>query len=48
MAMVMDAGLTHEPDQDAELPSIQRAAGEGTMQLLRHASHKPISSFSRR
>ena len=30
-------------DQDAELPSIQRAASKGTVQLLGHANHKPIS-----
>jgi len=27
-------------DQDAELPSIQRAASKGTVQLLGHASHR--------
>jgi hypothetical protein len=30
-------------DQDAELPSIQRAASKGAVQLLGHANHKPIS-----
>jgi hypothetical protein len=37
---------TIREDRDAELPSIQTAAREGTMQLLGHANHKPISSQS--
>jgi hypothetical protein len=35
-------------DQDAELPSIQRAASTGSVQLLGHANHKPISKGDHR
>ena len=46
-ARSMQVRITRK-DQDVELPSNQRAVSKGTMQLLGHANHKPISNQSSR